>query len=182
VKVNVVGCTVFEIVVNVFEPLTVNAPTLPLFNVQLYVEPPPANVFAEALVRLIVPVPVPAVVVKPVGAALLKAVPDDEITIVPPLKVRFFVPAAVKKAVVVAFSVDVCPFRSSVPLVSVNEVFVVVDIASASCSANVPLGLLRLNGVEKVFPALVIVWLLRPENVTKLSPKIVVPVPFIQFP
>ena len=85
---------------NVFEPVTVNAPAPPWFNVQLNVEPPPTNVLAVAAVMEIVPVPVPAVVVKLVGAALL----NDVVfavgqTNVPALKVKFFVPVAVAKAV-----------------------------------------------------------------------------------
>lgn len=60
----------------------------------------------------IVPVPVPAVVVNPVGAALLNApVPAVVTTRVPPLKVKSFVPVWVNTEVVVA----VCPFRSNVP-------------------------------------------------------------------
>lgn len=46
-------------------------------------------------VILMVPVPVPAVVVKPVGAALLKEVPELGHVKVPPLNVRSFVPVAV---------------------------------------------------------------------------------------
>jgi hypothetical protein len=66
----------------------------------------------------IVPVPVPAVVVKPVYAALLKAVvvASEQIT-VPPLNVRFFVPEAVANVVVL---VRVYPAKSSVPLVNVT--------------------------------------------------------------
>lgn len=75
---------------NVFEPVIVNAPAPPWLSVQLNVEPPPTKVFADEAVMEIVPVPVPAVVVKPVGAALLKAVvvAAEQIT-VPPLNVRF---------------------------------------------------------------------------------------------
>ena len=144
VKVNVVGCTVFERVVNVFDPLIVNAPAPPLFSVQLYVEPPPTKVLAEALVRLIVPVPVPAVVVNPVGAALLKAVvPEAAMDKVPPLKVRFLVPVAVRNvAAIVPDSVSVCPFRLSVPLVSVSTPATALVAVNASCSVTVPLGLL----------------------------------------
>jgi len=76
--------------------MILNAPAPPLFNVQLYVENPPTKVFAVAAVMLIVPVPVPAVVVKLVGWALLKeVVVADGMVSVPPLKVRFFVPLAV---------------------------------------------------------------------------------------
>ena len=81
---------------NVFEPVTVKAPAPPWLIVQLNVEPPPTNVLAVAAVMEIAPVPVPAVVVKFVGAALLKAVVAAVgQTNVPPLKVKFFVPALV---------------------------------------------------------------------------------------
>ena len=59
---------------NVFDPVMVNAPAPPWFNVQLNVDPPPTNVLAVAAVMEIVPVPVPAVVVNPVGESLLNAV------------------------------------------------------------------------------------------------------------
>ena len=82
---------------NVFAPETVNAPAPPLFNAQAKVEPPPTNVLAVVPDILIEPTPVPFVVVKPVGAALLKAVVIGvAITMLPPLKVMFLVPAAVK--------------------------------------------------------------------------------------
>ena len=96
VKVKAVGWTPLAIVVKVLLPETVSAPAPSLDRVQLNVEPPPTKVLAVAAVMLILPVPVPAVVVKFVGAALLK---DDVFalgqTSVPPLNVRFFVPAAV---------------------------------------------------------------------------------------
>lgn len=70
VKSTDAGCTVFVMLVNVLEPVIVSAPAPPWFNVQLNVEPPPTKVLAVAAVIEIVPVPVPAVVVKPVGAKL----------------------------------------------------------------------------------------------------------------
>ena len=86
---------------------------------------------AVAAVILILPVPVPAVVVKPVGAALLNAVVVAlETASVPALNVRFFVPAAVMKEGVV----NVNPARSSVPAVSV---YAPVEIAEPR--VNVPL-------------------------------------------
>jgi hypothetical protein len=106
--------------VNVFEPVMVNAPAPPWLSVQLNVEPPPTNVLAVAAVMEITPVPVPAVVVKPVGTALLNAVVAAVgQTNVPPLKVKFFVPVAVVNAVPV---VQVCPFKSNVPFVNVKLV------------------------------------------------------------
>ena len=78
----------------------VKSPAPPWFRVQLNVEPPPTNVLAVAAVMEIVPVPVPAVVVKLVGAALLNAVVAAVgQTNVPPLNVKFFVPVAVVNAV-----------------------------------------------------------------------------------
>jgi len=59
------------------------------------VDPPPTNVLAVAAVIEIMPVPVPAVVVNPVGLALSQAVAlAAEQAKVPPLNVKFFVPAA----------------------------------------------------------------------------------------
>jgi len=94
------GWTVLVMLLNVFEPVMVKAPRPPWFSVQLNVDPPPANVLKVAAVMEIVPVPVPAVVVKLVGAALLNAVvaPVGQ-TNVPPLNVKFFVPVAVVNAV-----------------------------------------------------------------------------------
>jgi hypothetical protein len=86
--------------------------------VQLNVEPPPTNVLAVAAVMEIVPIPVPAVVVNPVGAALLNAVVfAAEISNVPPLNVRFFVPVAVAN---LTDCVVVYPAKSSVPFVNVR--------------------------------------------------------------
>lgn len=123
---------------NVFEPVMVKAPAPPWFNVQLNVEPAPTNVLPDAAVIEIVPVPVPAVVVNPVGAALL----NDVVfavgqTNVPPLKVKFFVPVAVENLVPTVY---VKPFKSNVPLVSV--VVTPVPVVSASCKVTEPLGVL----------------------------------------
>ena len=90
------GWVVLVMLLNVFEPVMVKAPAPPWLSVQLNVEPLPTNVLAVAAVMEIVPVPVPAVVVNPVGTALLKAVVDAVgQTNVPPLNVKFFVPVAV---------------------------------------------------------------------------------------
>lgn len=65
--------------------------------------------------------PVPAVVVKPVGCALFQAVAlAAEQTKVPPLNVKFFVPVVVPAKVVF---VRVNPAKSSVPLASVVVAF-----------------------------------------------------------
>lgn len=115
---------------NVFEPVIVNAPAPPWLSVQLNVDPPPTNVLVDAEVIEIKPVPVPAVVVKLVNEALLNAVvPEPEQTNVPPLNVKFFVPAAVKSLVVF---VRVNPAKLSVPLVSV-----VIWVCPASASVVV---------------------------------------------
>jgi hypothetical protein len=142
VNVTVAGCTVFVILSNVFAPVIVSAPAPPWLSVQLKVDPPPTNVFAVAAVMEIVPVPVPAVVVKPVGTALLNAVADAVgQTNVPPLNVRFLVPVAVVYAVP---TVSVFPFKLSVPLVCVKGR--VDAIVSASCKVIVPPILLKLSG------------------------------------
>ncbi len=115
---------------NVFEPVMVKAPAPPWFSVQLNVEPAPTNVLAVAAVMEIAPVPVPAVVVKPVGAALLNDVVFGSGQIkVPPLNVKFFVPVAVVNLVPTVY---VKPFKSNVPLVSV--VVTPVPVVKASCN------------------------------------------------
>ena len=112
------GCTVFVMLLKVFAPVIVNAPAPPWFRVQLNVEPPPTKVLAVAAVMDIVPVPVPAVVVNPVGTALLNAVVAAVGHInVPLLNVRFLVPVAVVYAVP---TVSVFPLRLIVPLVCVR--------------------------------------------------------------
>jgi hypothetical protein len=112
------GCTVFVMLLNVFEPVIVKEPAPPWLSVQLNVEPPPTKVLAVAAVMEIVPTPVPAVVVNPVGAALLNAVVfAAEISNVPPLNVRFFVPVAVAN---LTDCVVVYPAKSSVPFVNVR--------------------------------------------------------------
>jgi hypothetical protein len=103
---------------NVFEPVMFNSPAPPWLIVQLYVEPPPINDLEDAEVKEIVPVPVPAVVVKPVGTALLNGVVEAvEHNNVPPLNVKFFVPVAVTK---LEPPVNVLPFKFNVPLVNVT--------------------------------------------------------------
>ena len=114
----IVDVTVAAIAKNVLAPVTERVPAPSLDRVQLKVEPPPTKVLPGAAVMLILPVPVPAVVVYAVGAALLKAVavPAGQ-TKNPLLNVRFFVPAAVAYDVP---TVRVLPFRSMVPLAWVN--------------------------------------------------------------
>lgn len=95
-KMTVAGCVVLPILAKVFAPVIVSVPTPAWRSVQLNVEPPPTKVLAVAAVIEMKPVPVPAVVVKLIGAALLKAVVDAVgHTRVPALNVRFLVPAAV---------------------------------------------------------------------------------------
>ena len=104
----------------VFAPVTVSVmPAKAVFRTQLNVDPPPAKVLAADVgAKVISPTPVPAVVVNPDGAALLKVGTFPPVTrIDPPLNVMFFVPAAVVKA---CGHVTVLPFRSTVPLVRVN--------------------------------------------------------------
>ena len=78
-KVMVAGCTVLVMSANVFAPVITNAPAPPWLSVG-YENPPPANVLDDALVMLIVPVPL---VVWLVPDAVNVA-PDTDI--VPPLK------------------------------------------------------------------------------------------------
>jgi len=105
---------------NVFEPVMVKAPAPPWLSVQLNVEPPPTNVLAVAAVMDIVPTPVPAVVVKLVGAALLNTVVLAAVhNIVPALNVIFFVPETV---VTLIDTVQVFPFKSTVPFVGTKFV------------------------------------------------------------
>jgi len=137
---------------NVFEPVIVKAPRPPWFSVQLNVDPPPTNVLKVAAVMEIVPVPVPAVVVNPVGTLLLNAVDVAAgQTNVPPLKVKFFVPVAVVNAVP---TVKVFPFKSNVPLV--NVAVLVEPIVKASSSRNVPPTPLNVKGKSIVFAFVVI--------------------------
>ena len=111
------GWVVFVMLPNVFEPVMVKAPAPPWLSVQLNVPPAPANVLAIAAVIEIVPVPVPAVVVNPVGLLLRNAVaPEFEQTKSPPLNVKFFVPEPVCNLFDV---VQVFPSKSNVPFVNV---------------------------------------------------------------
>jgi hypothetical protein len=110
---------VLVMLLNVFEPVIVNAPAPPWLSVQLNVEPAPLKVLAAEAIIEIVPVPVPAVVVNPVGSGL-----TNEFTVprlqakVPPLNVRFFVPVAV---VNLPPAVKVFPSKSNVPFVRMFE-------------------------------------------------------------
>jgi len=180
VNVIVAGWVVFVISLNVLDPLIVNAPAPPWFKVQLYVEPPPKNVLAVAAVIEIVPVPVPAVVVKLLGCVLLKAnelAPGQ--TNVPPLKVMFLMPAATIYCVP---TVSVLPLRSILPLVCVK--FRAVPIVSASCSCHVPLTPLNPIGKSRVLPLVVMV--LVPEVAAKVSATVVdgnvIPAEIVRFP
>jgi hypothetical protein len=151
---------------------------------QLNVDPAPTNVFADALVKLIAPVPVPAVVVNPDAEPLLNAVAlDDAIAKVPPLNVIFLVPAAVRNvAVAVADSVKVLPFKLSVPFVRVNTPATALEIVQASLSVSVPPKLLRISCWVNVTPLLVIDCDPRFANVSAAVPLRVVPVPLSQLP
>jgi hypothetical protein len=101
---------------NVFDCVMVKAPAPPWLSVQLYVELLPTNVLAVAEVSEIVPVPVPAVVVNPIREALKIGESLEVHNKVPPLKVKFFVPAAVASLVE---SVAVYPAKLNVPFVNV---------------------------------------------------------------
>ena len=163
---------------NVFEPVMVKAPAPPWLSVQLKVDPPPTNDLAVAAVIEIVPVPVPAVVVKPVGEALLNDVVfGSGQTNVPPLKVKFFAPVTVKNLVP---TVCVKPFKSNVPFT--NCVIAVELCVKASCKVTEPLGVLIFISCVNVLLTLVICCVVRPKNVSAPVPDKVIPVPFIQLP
>ena len=113
--------------------------------------------------------PVPAVVVKLVGAALLNAVVlAVGHTRVPPLNVKFFVPVAVVNAVP---TVSVCPFKFNVPLFIVKVP--VEPIVNASISCQVPPTPLNVMGKSSVFVAVVMVL------VPEVAAKVIVPVPAV---
>jgi len=143
----------------------------------LNVEPPPANVLGLAESILILPVPVPAVVVKLVGCALLNDVPDPLMASVPPLNVRFFVPAAVVYVPVVPI-VSVRPLRSIVPLVCVS-VLVAPSVRSFVTSCHVPPIPLNVTGKSKVLPPefIVFVPLVDPNVVVATPPARVIELP-----
>lgn len=113
--VMVAGCTVFVILANVFDPVIVSAPVPPWLIVG-YEKPPPAKVFADPDVRLIVPVPV---VVSPDPLAVKAAAPELVTTNDPPEPkaiVRDVDPVDLNSFVPVAGeNVSVYPFKSSVP-------------------------------------------------------------------
>ena len=163
---------------NVFDPVMVKAPAPPWLSVQLNVEPPPTNVLAVAAVMEITPVPMPAVVVNPVGTSLLNAVVEAVGQInVPPLKVKFFVPVKVVNAVPTVY---VKPFKSNVPFT--NCVILVELCVKASCKVTEPFGLLIFISCVNVLLTLVICCVVRPANVSAPVPDKVIPVPFIQLP
>lgn len=147
-------------------PVIVSAPAPPLFTAQFHVEPPPANVFVPAFVKVIVPVPVPAVVVNPVGELLVIPEPVCSQRIVPPLNVMFFVPVSVESC---APGIKVWPFKLSVPFVSLK---VRVDPkVKLSKSWNVPPAPFIVTGKSKVLPEVVMVF------VPLVAPMFTVPVP-----
>jgi len=133
---------------NVFEPVMVKAPSPPWLIVQLNVEPPPTNVLAVAAVMEIVPVPVPAVVVKLVEKPLLNAITlAFEQTIIPALNVKFFVPDPVANLFV---AVQVFPFKSNVPFVSV-----IIVAVKALPNAQLPPTPLKVTAEPKPTPLVV---------------------------
>jgi hypothetical protein len=99
----------------------------------------------------IVPVPVPAVVVNPVGAGLLNEfAPLSEQAKVPPLNVRFFVPVAV---VNLNEGVAVYPAKLSVPFVNVRVVQ-----TKALPNAQLPPTPLKVTAPPKATPLVVTVF------------------------
>jgi hypothetical protein len=176
-KVMVAGCVVLLMSANVFAPVIVSAPAPPWLRVQLKVDPPPAKVLAVAAVKEMMPVPVPAVVVNPVGFALLNAVPDTLSASVPPLNVIFLVPAFVWNA---PAKVRVLPFRSTVPFVRAN---VLLDVSAPDRTTELLSVLSITMGRVKVTPFIFMDWLFDPVNVTLLAaPDNVMPVPIKKSP
>ena len=113
-KVTVVGCTVLSIVTNVLAPVSVSVPT-PSWLIVLYEAPPPANVLADAEVKLIIPGPE---VVKLVAVAASQTVPEpDRITLPNEAKLIDLTLLLLVENWVLA--VKLKPFRFSVPAVSV---------------------------------------------------------------
>ena len=107
------------------------------------------KVLALELVSEIVPVPVPAVVVNPVGFALDQQFPPLPAHInVPPLNVIFLVPALV---VTFAELVNVFPAKSNVPFVKVMSEF----IPASAKVVVIPLPLMANDDID--LPVYVIV-------------------------
>ncbi len=141
--------------------------------------PPPANVLADALVRLIVPVPVTvrlvdvAVFHPPVPAIVQVPEPMASVLVVEP-----------EEATLDALpdSVTLYPFASKVPVVTLMVPAVVLEQLNASCNVNEPPGLFKSMPCVNVLPALVMVCDVRPANIGFPVPVSVVPVPLIQLP
>ena len=116
--------------------------------------PPPANVLADADVRLIVPVPV---TVRLVAVLACQAVPLPAIVQVPePIAIVLVFVLLEDTAEDEPLRVTLYPFASNVPAVMLSAL-VVRLIVYASCSVTEPPGLFTVNGCVKVFPALVTV-------------------------
>lgn len=109
--------TVLVMLLKVLEPAIVNAPAPACRSVQLYMYDPPLNVFADAEVSSIYPVPVPAVVVKFVPPAV-QAVPLLVACTTPPLNVRFRAVAPEPQLTVGEDNVN--PARSKLPVDRLN--------------------------------------------------------------
>ncbi len=113
--------------------------------------PPPANVLADALVRLIVPVPVTVRLVE----VLADHADVPAIVQVPePIAIVLVVETLVATPELAEVNDTLYPAASNVP--AINAVFAEEQI-NASCNVTDPLGVLTLNPCVNVLPALVIV-------------------------
>ena len=177
VSLTVAGCVVLDISANVLLPATVNAPAPPWTKVP-YVSPPPEKVLAVAL--FMVMVEPDALTVALVDVAIVHAeAPLPKTTTDAPVIVRTRALLFEDENIPV---VSVLPFRSSVPLVSVNVL--VEPSVRASCACHDPPTPLNVTGKSKATPLVVMV--LTPEvaaNVVAFVPAdMVIPDDTKRFP
>lgn len=140
--------------------------------------PPPANVFAEPLYKLMMPVPV---TVKLVELAQFQTVPDPLIEIVPePIAIVRGLLLLELKTAEAEVKAKLLPLTLKVPAVCVNTALL---HAKSSCSVTDPPGVLMMNPGANVLVALVIVCEPRPANVNWPVPVgLFKAVPLIQLP
>ena len=136
---------------NVLLPPMVSAPAPPWLRViPEYERPLPEKFFADALVRLIVPVPV---IVVDVASGPPQGVVDPSDHVPEPISITFVVAAL--ETIPPALKVTLYTFALNVPEATVKPV--VDELVNASCNVTEPLGVLIVSGCVNVFPALVIV-------------------------
>ena len=141
--------------------------------------PPPANVLVDALVSLMVPVPV---TVHPVDGFVLHVEPAIVHTPEPTATVLVDDPPPAK-TLELPDKVTFFPLASKVPAVNVSAVTPDKLVLNASTSVTDPPGVLMVNGcVNVAAPALVIVCDPRPANKIVPVPENEHPDPLIQLP